>query len=79
MRPIVVFVLIVAAGGLAYLLGARAVRKRYRELAHAARAFWNDPHVAKARVRALKSARKATDKAAKASERDQRRAVKALA
>ncbi len=78
MRFFSIFLLVGAAAAAAYVLGAQAGRSRYREIAHAARAFWNDPLVAKARVRALKSAKKTTAQAAKEAEKLKRRAIKAM-
>jgi uncharacterized membrane protein len=60
---------------LAYVLGAKAGRSRYREIKATAEAFWNDPTVKKARIRARKSARKTTKAAAKKA---QKRLGKAL-
>ena len=78
MRPIVLITLIGAAAAAAYVFGAKAGRTRYREIVHASRTFWNDPLVAKARDRAVKSAKKATKKASKDADRLHRKAVKAL-
>lgn len=78
MRPFFLIVLIGAAAAVAYVFGAKAGRTRYRELVHASRAFWNDPLVAKARDRAVKSAKKATKKASKEADRLHRKAVKAM-
>lgn len=78
MRAFSIFILIGAAAVAAYVVGAKAGRSRYREIRHAAKAFWNDPLVAKARERAVKSAKKATKKAEKEAERLHRRAVKAM-
>ncbi len=78
MRAFTIWVLILAAAGAAYVLGAKAGRSRYREIVHASKVFWNDPVVAKARERAVKSAKKATKSAAKEVERTHRRAAKAL-
>ncbi|MGK9149117.1 hypothetical protein KXS11_15905 [Plantibacter flavus] len=61
----IVIVLVVGLAFGAYVLGAKAGRTRYREIKHAAEEFWNDPHVAKARKKAVKSAKKATAKAEK--------------
>ena len=69
MRAFLIILLVGAAAALAYVYGAKAGRTRYREITHAARTFWNDPLVAKARVRAVKSAKKATKKAAKEADR----------
>jgi hypothetical protein len=73
-----ILILVAAAAATAYVLGAQAGRSRYREIAHAAREFWNDPLVAKARVRAVKSAKKTTKQAAKEADKLKRRAIKAL-
>lgn len=67
-----------AAAAAAYVFGAKAGRRRYREIVHATRTFWNDPLVEKARVRAVKSAKKATKKTSKEADRLHRRAVKAI-
>lgn len=78
MRAFTIWVLIFAAAAAAYVLGAKAGRSRYREIVHATKVFWNDPVVAKARQRAVKSAQKATKTAAKEVDRAHRRAAKAL-
>ena len=78
MRTFFILVLIGAAAAAAYVFGAKAGRTRYREIVHASRTFWNDPLVAKARDRAVKSAKKATKKASKEADRMHRRAVKAI-
>ncbi|MET0673794.1 MAG: hypothetical protein ABWY37_09905 [Microbacterium pygmaeum] len=78
MRFFSILLLIGAAAAAAYVLGAQAGRSRYREIAHAARTFWNDPLVAKARDRAMKSAKKSTKKAAKEADKLKRRAIKAM-
>jgi hypothetical protein len=43
----------------AYTYGAKAGRGRYREIRTQVNAIWNDPHMKKARKRALKQAQKA--------------------
>jgi len=63
MRAFTIVILIAAAAAAAYVFGAKAGRARYREIVHATRTFWNDPLVEKARVRAVKSAKKATKQA----------------
>lgn len=78
MRTFTILILVAAAAGAAYVFGAKAGRARYREIVHATRTFWNDPLVAKARVRAVKSAKKATQKATKEADRLHRRAAKAI-
>ena len=78
MRAFTILLLVGAAAAAAYVFGAKAGRTRYREIVHASRTFWNDPLVAKARVRAVKSAKKATQKAAKEADRLHRRAAKAI-
>lgn len=78
MRAFLIIVLIAASAAAAYVFGAKAGRTRYREIVHASRTFWNDPLVAKARERAVKSAKKATKKASKEADRMHRRAVKAI-
>jgi hypothetical protein len=44
---------------IAYTCGAKAGRGRYREIRAGIDAMWNDPHVKKARKRAMKRAEKA--------------------
>lgn len=78
MRAFSIFIVIGAAAVVAYVFGAKAGRSRYREIRHAAKTFWNDPLVVKARARAVKSAKKATKKAEKEAERLHRRAIKAI-
>ena len=78
MRVFTLLILIGAAAAAAYIFGAKAGRSRYREIVHATRTFWNDPLVAKARVRAVKSAKQATKKATKEADRLHRRALKAI-
>ena len=53
----------VAAG--AYVLGAKAGRRRYRQITQTAESLWNDPAVKRARSAAKKRTRKAIDKAGK--------------
>ena len=65
MPKLIVWVVVIAVGALAYTAGAKAGRGRYREIRHAAKKFWNDPAVKKAKTRAIKSAQKATKTAAK--------------
>jgi hypothetical protein len=60
----VAWLLIIGVGFAAYVLGARAGRSRYREISHAAKQFWNEPSVSKARKRAGKVIDKAAKKAA---------------
>jgi len=57
MRPKTLFVLAIVA--VAYILGARAGRERYEQIAGAVSSFWNDPTVKKARKKAKKEADKA--------------------
>ncbi|MDO9355468.1 MAG: hypothetical protein Q7T55_17335 [Solirubrobacteraceae bacterium] len=38
-------ILLIAAFGLGYVLGARAGRKRYENIREKAQQFWNDEHV----------------------------------
>lgn len=78
MRTFMIWTLILAAAATAYVLGAKAGRSRYREIVHASKAFWNDPAVQKARGRAAKSARKATEDLEKKAARAQKKALKAL-
>jgi hypothetical protein len=50
--------LIIAFGlGLGYLLGARAGRERYEQIADAASGIWDDPRVARARREGARYAR----------------------
>lgn len=78
MRFFSILLLVGAASVAAYIFGAQAGRSRYREIAHAARTFWNDPLVEKARKRAVKSAKKTTKSAAKEADKLKRRAIKAM-
>ncbi|KAA9107702.1 hypothetical protein [Microbacterium rhizomatis] len=78
MKSFGTWILIIAIGATAYVLGAKAGRSRYREVVHAAKTFWNDPTVAKARTRAVKSAKKATATASKNAEKARKRAVKKI-
>ncbi|AXA95515.1 hypothetical protein [Microbacterium sp. PM5] len=53
------------AGGVGYVLGARAGRARYREISAAAKQLWDDPSLKKARARSRKLVDKAAKRAAK--------------
>jgi hypothetical protein len=57
MRPKFIFILIIAF--LAYVLGAKAGRARYKQISKSVKKFWNDPQVKKARARAKKELAKA--------------------
>ncbi|SKC68866.1 hypothetical protein ACUWEX_13685 [Okibacterium fritillariae] len=57
MRPKFIFILIIAF--LAYVLGAKAGRARYKQISKSVKKFWNDPQVKKARGRAKKELAKA--------------------
>jgi hypothetical protein len=63
-KPIV-FILILGVAVGAYVLGAKAGRGRYKEISSAAKSFWNDPAVKKARDESYKSVEKAAKRAAK--------------
>jgi len=52
-RPLV-WILLVGVAGLAYVLGAKAGKKRFREISGIARDVWNDPAVTKVRDRAYR-------------------------
>lgn len=56
MRKFFICLLIAAAALAAYVLGAQAGQKRYREITATVDAIWNDPRVKKARKRARKQA-----------------------
>ncbi|ODA89294.1 hypothetical protein ATY41_06120 [Leifsonia xyli subsp. xyli] len=57
MRPQTLLVLVLLAA--AYILGARAGRERYDQIASSVRSFWNDPTVKKARKKAKREEEKA--------------------
>jgi hypothetical protein len=57
MRPKTLFILVIVA--VAYLLGARAGRERYEQIAGSLTSFWNAPDVKKARKKAKAQAEKA--------------------
>lgn len=59
------WILIIAVGVTAYVLGAKAGRARYRELRGIAQSVWNDPQVKKIRKRAVKEGQKVAKQAAK--------------
>lgn len=60
------FWLVVAVvAAVAYVLGARAGRSRYREISKAAKHLWDDPSLRKARSQSRKIVDKAAKKAAK--------------
>ncbi|KJC64319.1 hypothetical protein [Agreia bicolorata] len=63
-KPIV-WLVVIAVGTTAYVVGAKAGHGRYTEISETAKAFWNDPAVKKARVRAQKKTQKAAKKAVK--------------
>jgi hypothetical protein len=63
------WVLLAIVAFLAYVLGAKAGRARYREIRDTARALWNDPQVKKARQRAQKSAQKSAKAAMKQAQK----------
>lgn len=54
-----------AVAAVAYLLGAKAGRRRYREIIQTANSVWNDPAVRKARSRAKKKAQQTIRRASK--------------
>jgi len=56
MRKTLTWIGIGAVAVLAYTYGAKAGRRRYREIRAAAQAVWNEPHIRKARERALEEA-----------------------
>ncbi|WP_375385722.1 hypothetical protein [uncultured Microbacterium sp.] len=78
MKTFFTWILVIGIAATAYVLGAEAGRSRYREVVHAAKTFWNDPNVAKARTRAVKSAKKATATASKNADKARKRAVRKL-
>ncbi|MBN9153262.1 MAG: hypothetical protein J0I44_01510 [Microbacterium sp.] len=57
--------LIAALVGAAYVVGAKAGRKRYGEISRAAKKVWNDPGVKKVRDRTYAKVEKAANRAAK--------------
>lgn len=52
-KPIV-FLLLLGVGAAAYVAGAKAGRKRFREISGIAQDVWNDPALAKVRDRAYR-------------------------
>ena len=78
MRGKITFVFIVIVAFFAYVLGAKAGKARYKEITTAVNSFWNDPQVKKARVRAVKGAKKATAEATKAAEKAAKKAAKRI-
>ncbi len=52
-KPIVLIILLGVAA-VAYVVGAKAGRKRFREISGIAKDVWNDPGVAKVRDRAYR-------------------------
>lgn len=65
MSRIGTWLLVLAAAGLGYVLGAKAGTKRYREISDTAKKLWNDPGVKKVRDKTYKKVEKAADRAAK--------------
>jgi hypothetical protein len=63
-KPIM-WLVVIAVGTTAYVVGAKAGHGRYTEIRETAKAFWNDPAVKKARARAQKKTQKAAKKAVK--------------
>ncbi|MDN4639879.1 hypothetical protein QCD70_06465 [Agreia sp. PsM10] len=63
-KPLV-WLVVIAVGTTAYVVGAKAGHGRYKEISETAKAFWNDPAVKKARARAQKKTQKAAKKAVK--------------
>jgi hypothetical protein len=59
------FVLIAGLVVAAYIVGAKAGRKRYGEISRAAKKVWNDPGVKKVRNRTYAKVEKAAKRAAK--------------
>ena len=51
--------IVLAVIAAAYVLGARAGRERYEQIAGALTSFWNDPDMQKARKKAKKEAERA--------------------
>ncbi|WP_253202168.1 hypothetical protein [Subtercola sp. PAMC28395] len=76
MKKVLCFLFIASLGFAAYVLGAKAGKTRYKEIAATATSFWNDPQVKKARVRAVKAAKQATADATKAAEKAAKKASK---
>lgn len=71
MRIKYIVIALIAFG--AYVLGARAGRERYEQIADAVSSFWNDPQVKKARGKAnkeIQKARKTAEKKAKKIKRN---------
>ncbi|RFA23374.1 hypothetical protein [Subtercola boreus] len=69
MKNKVGFVFLALVAFLAYTLGAKAGKARYKEISSTVNNFWNDPKVKKARKRAVANAKKASKKAAKKAEK----------
>jgi isocitrate dehydrogenase kinase/phosphatase len=61
----VVWLLVLAVGAAAYVVGAKAGRARYREISAGAKQLWDDPTVKKVRQRSRKAIEKAAKKASK--------------
>lgn len=65
MKHPVLWIVLGLAAMAAYVIGAKAGRQRYHEIRDTAKAFWDDPQVKKARVRARKTAQKTAKRARK--------------
>jgi uncharacterized protein YdaU (DUF1376 family) len=76
MKNKVAFVFVSLVAFLAYTLGAKAGKARYKEISSAVSSFWNDPKVKKARKRAVADAKKATQEAAKTAEKAAKKTAK---
>lgn len=62
MRRFVSWLVIILVAFIAYTLGAKAGRSRYRDIRATITAMWNDPRVKKARKQAAKQADKQAKK-----------------
>ena len=58
MSKFVISAVVVGVGVAAYIVGTKAGRARYQEISDAAKTFWNDPAVEKARTKAYKKVEK---------------------
>lgn len=65
MRKPLILLVIAAVAAVAYVIGAKAGRARYREISSTAKHLWNDPTLQKVRAESRKAIEKAAKKAAK--------------
>lgn len=65
MRKFFTWLVIGLVAAVAYTFGAKAGRRRYREIEATIEAIWNDPRVKKARKHAVKQAEKLAHEGAK--------------